>query len=300
MGLPGQAPVRTKRLVLREVRSSDPPVLERMLRDPLMRRYLGGPVSDETIAGRLTGASQGRLMVARCSGEIVGWCHLGRYRTGDLELSYVFLPEWWGRGYAREACAAAIGLAFELFRDDPRLVAVTQEANARSARLLEALGMVRVDAFEEFGARQVMYAIDRPARRPGGPADRRDAGPVDDVRRCGECYVGRSRGGAMVGLSSLGRFSEPALLVMISLADGPAHGYAIQNDIAALTDDRPGPGTLYGAIRRLEEHGFIEALPVEERRKPYRLTPRGHEALGAELRRMRALAHRGLTRLGMA
>jgi len=173
MGLPGQAPVRTKRLVLREVRSSDLPVLERMLRDPLMRRYLGGPVSDETIAGRLTGASQGRLMVARRSGEIVGWCHLGRYRTGDLELSYVFLPEWWGRGYAREACAAAIGLAFELFRDDPRLVAVTQEANARSARLLEALGMVRVDAFEEFGARQVMYAIDRPARRPGGPPRRR-------------------------------------------------------------------------------------------------------------------------------
>jgi len=104
----------------------------------------------------------------------------------------------------------------------------------------------------------------------------------------------------VVGLSSLGRFSEPALLVMISLADGPAHGYAIQNDIAALTDDRPGPGTLYGAIRRLEEHGLIEALPAEERRKPYRLTQSGHEALGVELRRMRALAHRGLTRLGMA
>ena len=77
-------------------------------------------------------------------------------------MSYVFLPEWWGRGYAREACAAAIGLAFELFRDDPRLVAVTQEANAPSVRLLEALGLVRVGAFEEFDARQLMYAIKRP------------------------------------------------------------------------------------------------------------------------------------------
>lgn len=104
----------------------------------------------------------------------------------------------------------------------------------------------------------------------------------------------------MVGLSDLGRFSEPALLVMISLAAGPAHGYAIQRDIAELTSERPGPGTLYGAIRRLEEHGYIEALPALERRKPYQLTTAGREALGVELRRMRSVAARGLTRLGLA
>ncbi|MCX4469925.1 GNAT family N-acetyltransferase [Micromonospora sp. NBC_01655] len=153
--------VRTERLVLREIRSSDMAVLERMWRDPVMRRYLGGPVSDEVVAQRRVSDHTGGLMVAVNSGEAVGWCHLGRYRTGDLELSYVFLPEWWGRGYAREACAAAIGLAFNRFPDDVRLIAVAQEANLRSVRLLEALGMVRIDAFEEFDARQVLYAIDR-------------------------------------------------------------------------------------------------------------------------------------------
>ncbi|MER5701425.1 GNAT family N-acetyltransferase [Micromonospora sp. NPDC002296] len=70
-----------------------------------------------------------------------------------------------GRGYAREACAAAVGLTFERFPDDARLIAVTQEPNDRSVRLLEALGMTRVDAFAEFGARQVRYAVDRPGRR---------------------------------------------------------------------------------------------------------------------------------------
>ncbi len=104
----------------------------------------------------------------------------------------------------------------------------------------------------------------------------------------------------MTGLADLGRFSEPALHVLISLAAEPKHGYAMQEDIALITGDRPGPGTLYGAIRRLEAAGFIEALPEQERRKPYRLTPRGREVLGAELERLRAMARTGLTRLRMA
>ncbi|QGN46779.1 GNAT family N-acetyltransferase [Micromonospora sp. WMMC415] len=168
-----EALARTERLVLRKVRAHDLPVLGRMWQDPVMRRYLGGPVSDEVAAERRAGDPTGGLMVTRSSGEIVGWCHLGRYRTGDLELSYIFLPEWWGRGYAREGCTAAIGLAFDRFPDASRLVAVTQEANRRSVCLLEALGMVRVDTFEEFGARQVMYAIDRQRAASGAGADRR-------------------------------------------------------------------------------------------------------------------------------
>jgi DNA-binding PadR family transcriptional regulator len=101
----------------------------------------------------------------------------------------------------------------------------------------------------------------------------------------------------MAWLSTLGRFSEPALLVLISLADGPKHGYAMQDDIAALTDERPGPGTLYGAIRRLEEQAYIESLPEQDRRKPYQLTDQGRAALQAELRRIRTVAGTGLRRL---
>lgn len=104
----------------------------------------------------------------------------------------------------------------------------------------------------------------------------------------------------MSGLSELGRFSEPAVLIMISLAGGPKHGYAMQDDIAALTGERPGPGTLYGAIRRLEEHGYIEPLAEVDRRKPYQLTEAGRAALQPELQRMRSVAATGLRRLAVA
>ncbi|TDC69129.1 PadR family transcriptional regulator [Micromonospora sp. KC606] len=87
---------------------------------------------------------------------------------------------------------------------------------------------------------------------------------------------------------------------MISLAAGPKHGYAMQDDIAELAGERPGPGTLYGAIRRLEERHYIEALPEQDRRKPYQLTDTGRAALNAELKRMHAVAGTGLRRLAVA
>jgi DNA-binding PadR family transcriptional regulator len=89
------------------------------------------------------------------------------------------------------------------------------------------------------------------------------------------------------------------LLILVSLADGAKHGYAMQDDIAALTDERPGPGTLYGAIRRLEEQEYIESLPEQDRRKPYQLTGKGRAVLQAELRRMRTVAGAGLRRLAV-
>ena len=54
-----------------------------------------------------------------------------------------------------------------------------------------------------------------------------------------------------------------------------------------------GPGTLYGALSRLEDKGMIEALPAEERRRPYRLTAAGSAALGEQLRMLdRVVEHR--------
>ncbi|MFF5225266.1 PadR family transcriptional regulator [Dactylosporangium sp. NPDC000521] len=102
-----------------------------------------------------------------------------------------------------------------------------------------------------------------------------------------------------MSLSELGRFSEPGLLVLVSLADGPKHGYAIQEDIGMVTGDRPGPGTLYGAIKRLQERGLIEALAAQDRRKPYQLTPVGRQMLQAELERTRSVAAVGLRRLAV-
>jgi DNA-binding PadR family transcriptional regulator len=95
----------------------------------------------------------------------------------------------------------------------------------------------------------------------------------------------------------LGRWAEPAMLVLASLADGDKHGYAITQDITEHVGVTLGPGTLYAVIARLEEGGYIEGLPAEGRRRPYRLTAAGATALGTQAARMRDLAALSLARL---
>src|SRR5690242_1086544 len=94
-------------------------------------------------------------------------------------------------------------------------------------------------------------------------------------------------------LADLGRFSEPALYILISLADGPKHGYAMTQDIETITGQSLGPGTLYGAIARLEARRWIEPLPADERRRPYRLTTAGHGVLQHRLQSLQTLAKVG-------
>lgn len=98
-------------------------------------------------------------------------------------------------------------------------------------------------------------------------------------------------------LTSLGRFSEPALYILISLADGPKHGYAMTLDIETVSGQKLGPGTLYGAIARLESRGWIEPLPADERRRPYRLTAAGQRVLRHRLQSLQSLARVGRARL---
>ncbi len=84
-------------------------------------------------------------------------------------------------------------------------------------------------------------------------------------------------------LFDLGRFSEAGFLILVSLADGAKHGYAMIEDIASFAGVRLGAGTLYGALARLEERGLVEALPTTDRRRPYRLPAAGVAALEARL-----------------
>ena len=96
----------------------------------------------------------------------------------------------------------------------------------------------------------------------------------------------------------LGRFAEPSLLILVSLSDGPKHGYAIMTDVEAGTGRPLGPGTLYAALARLEERGLIEAMAPVERRRPYRLTGLGETTLKEQLSGLEAFARLGLRRLG--
>ena len=94
-------------------------------------------------------------------------------------------------------------------------------------------------------------------------------------------------------LRELGRFAEPSLYILVALGDGPKHGYAIMTDVEDFTGQPLGPGTLYGALARLEKRGLIEALEPEDRRRPYKLT-----ALGATTLRAQLQGRAGIARLG--
>jgi DNA-binding PadR family transcriptional regulator len=101
-------------------------------------------------------------------------------------------------------------------------------------------------------------------------------------------------------IHDLGRLAEPALLILVSLSEGPKHGYAIMADVEAGTGRPLGPGTLYAALARLEERGLIEALEPVERRRPYRLTGLGATILTEKLKGLSEFAGLGLRRLRQA
>ncbi|HEV3328003.1 MAG TPA: PadR family transcriptional regulator [Acidimicrobiales bacterium] len=96
------------------------------------------------------------------------------------------------------------------------------------------------------------------------------------------------------------RQNDPTLLILLSLAEGDKHGHALAGDIEAVAGVRLGPGTLYGAIARLEERGLIEPLAEDGRRRPYRLTRTGLAALDEGVRELRRLAAAGDARLAAA
>jgi DNA-binding PadR family transcriptional regulator len=98
-------------------------------------------------------------------------------------------------------------------------------------------------------------------------------------------------------LNELGRFTEPSLYILVSLSDGPKHGYAIMTDVEQISGQPLGPGTLYAALARLERRGMIEALEPQDRRRPYKLTALGATSLRVQLDHLQAFARTGLRRL---
>jgi DNA-binding PadR family transcriptional regulator len=90
---------------------------------------------------------------------------------------------------------------------------------------------------------------------------------------------------------------DPSLLVLSSLAGGDKHGYAMMEDIERFAGVRLGPGTLYGAITRLEERGWIRPVDAKDRRQPYAITAAGREFLRDQLANLDRVVRAGLRRL---
>jgi RimJ/RimL family protein N-acetyltransferase len=155
-------PIRTERLVLREPGARDRAAVIELLASPPVGSYLGGPRPREELEREMPGAPERRpgLFVADVDGAMIGQVILTRATGhgppaagGKAELGYLFLPHAWGRGYAAEACAAALGWFAGELPGEP-VVLFTQTANARSMRLAAKLGFTEVERFEAYGAEQ--------------------------------------------------------------------------------------------------------------------------------------------------
>jgi DNA-binding PadR family transcriptional regulator len=84
--------------------------------------------------------------------------------------------------------------------------------------------------------------------------------------------------------------NDAGTLVLLALTSGPRHGYAIQQEVESRTGVRLGPGTLYGAIARLEDAGLIAPMQTSERRQPYRITKSGRGELARRMESIRSVA----------
>ena len=93
---------------------------------------------------------------------------------------------------------------------------------------------------------------------------------------------------------------DPTTLILASLAEGDKHGYAMMEDIERFAGVRMGPGTLYGAITRMEEHGWIRPVKTRDRRQPYTITAAGKRHLAGQLTSLQQVVKAGLGRLKQA
>lgn len=139
-------------------------------KDPLVRRYLGGITDDELL---LKNKFEEVLSKSRMPGvyfwcvrlikddQFIGLVSLDHYHDGkNFELSYEFLPQYWGHGYASEVVRVMIDYSFTEI-NLPKLMSETQTANTSSCELLERVGMKLENRLMRFGAEQAVYSIER-------------------------------------------------------------------------------------------------------------------------------------------
>lgn len=159
------APIKTARLTLRDMEARDRDGHIELLSSETVRKHLGGPWRTRVELERLVPPiprHPGVFAVCR-AGAFIGSVRLDRRDPGrpgrlrpeglELEVSYTFLPDWWGRGYAAESVAAALEWVRQAIPGEP-VVLCTQVANARSVRLAEGLGFTERERFTEFDETQ--------------------------------------------------------------------------------------------------------------------------------------------------
>jgi ribosomal-protein-alanine N-acetyltransferase len=148
--------------LLDSIQASDLSLVARLYSEPAVRSFLGGPIAAQLAEQRAVELSHQSEQVWAVrpmpgSSSLLGVVVLDRHHDlEDIEVSYLFLPEHWGRGYATDAVRQALAYAFGTM-GLRRVVAETQVANVASVRLLERLGFRLLRQLVRFGAKQSIY-----------------------------------------------------------------------------------------------------------------------------------------------
>lgn len=155
------------RCLIDQLKPGDIEPLKRLYTDPDCRRYLGGPVSDEEAGRRLHALidqkQAGHAWAIRKDADSrgIGLVTLGQHHDDQgMEVSYLLLPEFRGRGITTRAVRLALDRAFQQIGLD-QVYAETQSANHASVRLLKRVGMSLDRRVTRFGAEQSIFVIKR-------------------------------------------------------------------------------------------------------------------------------------------
>jgi RimJ/RimL family protein N-acetyltransferase len=162
--------ITTERLVLRPYEAGDLDDSIALTTDPDVMRFVGDGVMTRDRAAELFGKIFGIYerneweiwaAVSREDGLFVGHVEIKpRHGAGDHEIVYVLAPRAWGRGYATEIAAAVVRYGFDVLGYD-RVSATVDPGNAPSIRILEKVGMRKIDEISDELGITLVYAIDR-------------------------------------------------------------------------------------------------------------------------------------------
>ena len=154
----------TERCCIKPFEKTDIDAAIPLFTDERVREFLGGVITEDAAREKLNKWVVPRsdslyFSVALKSGKFIGIITITPYLDTDKkEISYLFLPEYWGKGYAYESCEEIIKYFRQTLKFDS-LVAETQKKNSRSRKLLERLGFSLVEEAERFGEIQCVYKL---------------------------------------------------------------------------------------------------------------------------------------------
>ncbi|MEK3907721.1 GNAT family N-acetyltransferase [Oceanobacillus sp. FSL W7-1309] len=155
----------TERCSMNVFKKTDHADVKKLFLNEDVRKYLGGIRDEVSISGALNSMLNPPdnafywVVREKQKDKFIGLVSLGLHHDGILhEISYQLLPNWWGKGYGKEAVQLIIRFALNDLKLK-KIVAETQSANKSSCKLLEKLGMQLEYKVIRFGAEQAVYSI---------------------------------------------------------------------------------------------------------------------------------------------